>query len=321
MHTRYPPRRRLRYALEGAAAHIFVFSLRLMPLRLASAYGGWLGRLIGPRSKASRYATANLTAAFPDYSSERIASIMRGMWDNLGRTACEYPHLHKLWEPELFERIAGYGFGTLMAAAERGEPVTVQGRWIEVVGIEHAIDCFFNPQPRIFFSGHFGNWEIMPLFATNLGMRVDVIYRRPNNPHVDKLLIKMRSGHGGLVPKGILGAVRARRVLDEGGILGLLVDQKHNQGVSIPFFGRPAMTTPMVARLALQYRCPVHGAWVQRLERGRFRVTITPPLDIPDTGDRKADVVTILTEINRIVEGWVRERPDQWMWAHRRWPK
>lgn len=153
MKRRYPVMRRLRYALEGAVAHIFVFSLRLMPMRLASAYGGWLGRLIGPRSKISKYATANLTAVFPDLSEQRTAEIVRGMWDNLGRTACEYPHLHKLWEADLFERIAGYGFGNLMAAAKRGEPVTVKGKWIEVVGIEHAIDCFFNPGPRIIFSG------------------------------------------------------------------------------------------------------------------------------------------------------------------------
>ena len=92
MHTRYPPRRRLRYALEGAAAHIFVFSLRLMPLRLASAYGGWLGRLIGPRSKASRYATANLTTAFPEVRLKRYLE-MRGADGGPWARLCALPAL------------------------------------------------------------------------------------------------------------------------------------------------------------------------------------------------------------------------------------
>ena len=321
MALRSARRRRLRYALEGACAYVFVFLIRLLPVRAASALGGWLGRMIGPRVSVSRRAAANLAMVFPEKSEAERQAIIRGMWNNLGRTGFEYPHLRKLWEEDLFDRIAERGFGNVMLAAERGEPVVVKGKRIEVVGLEHALRLYFEPGPHIIFSGHLGNWEIMPLFGNTLGMNVDVIFRRPNNPYVDKLLIEMRGDHGGLVPKGVLGAVLSRSTLERGGLLGLLADQKHNQGVAVPFFGRPAMTAPMVAKLALQYRCPVHGAWVRRLDGVNFRVTVEPPLDIPDSGDHDADVAAILAQVNATYERWIRESPEQWMWVHRRWPK
>lgn len=313
--------RRLRYALEGACAHLFVFLIRLLPVGAASALGGWLGRTIGPWVGVSRRAAANLAMVFPEKSAAERRAIIRGMWNNLGRTGFEYPHLRKLWEEVLFDNIVAHGFGNLMAAAERGESIPITGKRIEVVGIEHALRLYFEPKPHIIFSGHLGNWEILPLLGNMLGMSIDVIFRRPNNPYVDKLLIRMRGDHGGLVPKGVLGAVLSRTTLERGGILGLLADQKHNQGVAVPFFGRPAMTAPMVAKLALQYRCPVHGAWVRRLDGLKFRVTIEPPLDIPDSGDHDADVAAILAQVNATYERWIRESPEQWMWVHRRWPK
>jgi len=313
--------RRLRYALEAAVVHAAVFLIRLLPLRAASALGGWLGRTIGPRVAVSRRAAANLAAAFPQAGEAERRAIIRGMWNNLGRTGFEYPHLRKFWEDDLFERVAEHGFGNVMAAAERGEPVTIKGRRIELVGVEQALELYFRPGPHIIFSGHLGNWEVLPMLGNMLDMNVDVIFRRPNNPHVDRLLIEMRGSHGGLVPKGALGAVLSRSTLERGGLLGLLADQKHNQGVAVPFFGRPAMTAPMVAKLALQYRCPVHGAWVRRLDRLNFRVTIEPALDIPDSGDQAADVAAILAQVNATYERWIRESPEQWMWVHRRWPK
>ena len=321
MASRSARRLKLRYALEGLCAHTLVFLIRLLPVRAASALGGWLGRTIGPRVKVSRRAEANLRLAFPEKTNKERQAIVRGMWNNLGRTGFEYPHLRRLWEDDLFDRIAAEGFGKIMTAAESGQRVSVAGRRIEIVGVENALESYFKPGARIMFSGHLGNWEILPLFANILGMNVDVIFRRPNNPYVDKLLIGMRGDHGGLVPKGVLGAVLSRSTLEKGRILALLADQKHNQGVAVPFFGMPAMTAPMVAKLALRYRCPVHGAWVQRLDGLNFRLTIEPPLEIPDSGDEKADIAVILAQVNATYERWIRESPEQWMWVHRRWPR
>jgi Kdo2-lipid IVA lauroyltransferase/acyltransferase len=100
----------------------------------------------------------------------------------------------------------------------------------------------------------------------------------------------------------------------------MLVDQKTNNGISVPFFGHAAMTTPILALCALKFGCPLVPVQVERLEGARFRVTVHPPLRVVETGDRKADVRTITAAINSCIEGWIKQRPEQWMWLHNRWP-
>ena len=100
----------------------------------------------------------------------------------------------------------------------------------------------------------------------------------------------------------------------------MLVDQKMNDGIAVPFFGRAAMTAPALAQLGLRYRCPVVPVRLERLAGCRFRVTIHPPLSFPDTGDQAADVRTTMTAVNALLEGWIRAGPEQWLWLHRRWP-
>ena len=100
----------------------------------------------------------------------------------------------------------------------------------------------------------------------------------------------------------------------------MLVDQKLNDGIAVPFFGRDAMTAPALAQLALKYRCPVVPARLERLDGARFRLTFQPPMELPDTGDREADVFETMRRVNAIFEDWIRARPEQWLWLHRRWP-
>jgi len=108
-------------------------------------------------------------------------------------------------------------------------------------------------------------------------------------------------------------------VEERGGHLGLLVDQHFGRGVVVPFFGRPVQVPATLAKLAYRFDCPVHGTRVERLGGARFRITITPPLVLPRSGDTQADVVTVMAEVMAMLESWVRERPEQWLWLHRRW--
>jgi KDO2-lipid IV(A) lauroyltransferase len=321
MPRRVPPRQRLLHLLEGALVYAVYLLLAALPMRAASAIGGAVARTLGPLIPVTRRARRNLVLAFPEKPPAEIERIIRGMWDNLGRTAAEYPHIQALWEEDLVERALVIGEAAFKRAAAEGKPLVLAGKRIEVAGVEHIFDLEFNPQAAIIFSAHMGNWELMPLWSARLGMPATVVYRTPNNPYVARLIARIRAGMGTLLPKGVLGAVLSGKVLEEGRLLGILVDQKQNRGLPIPFFGRPAMTAPMLGRLALKFRCPVLGAWVQRLDGQRFRITVTPPLALPDSGDPAADVAALMTEVNAAVEGWIRERPDQWMWIHRRWSK
>jgi KDO2-lipid IV(A) lauroyltransferase len=124
-----------------------------------------------------------------------------------------------------------------------------------------------------------------------------------------------------MFPKGAQGARQALAHVMRGGSLGLLVDQKMNDGIAVPFFGRDAMTAPAAAQFALRFGLPLVPIRVQRLEPARVRMIVEPPLAVLRTGDRQADVLALTTAMNATVEGWVRADPGAWLWLHKRWPK
>jgi KDO2-lipid IV(A) lauroyltransferase len=193
---------------------------------------------------------------------------------------------------------------------------------IELAGLEF-IEPFRNRDgvPCIFFSGHLANWELFALAARRLGIGYVQLYRAANNPFIDAMLRRVRGlDDADIAPKGPRGARGAITALRAGRRVGMLVDQKMNDGVAVPFFGREAMTAPALAQLALRHGCPVIPARMERLGGCRFRLTLFAPLAIPDTGDRRHDIAAAMTGVNRLLEGWIRDRPGQWFWLHRRWP-
>ncbi len=158
-----------------------------------------------------------------------------------------------------------------------------------------------------------------------LCLTVSWFYRAASNKLADAAIQELRrDATGAEVPmfnKGSAGARQAMAHLRSGGLLGMLVDQKLNEGIAVPFFGRPAMTTPALAQFALRFRCPVIPIRPVRLGPARFRVICEPPMALPDTGDRAADVYAVTTAMNATLERWIREQPECWLWLHRRWPE
>ena len=145
------------------------------------------------------------------------------------------------------------------------------------------------------------------------------VQRTANNPIVDRLLQRLR-GAPPAVAKGAKGGRKMLRHLHHGGQLGILVDQKLNDGIAVPFFGRDTMTAPAIARLGLRFHCPLVPARLERLNGARFRLSVLPPVEATHTGDVALDVLAVMTEVNALIESWVRDDPRQWFWVHRRWP-
>lgn len=282
--------------LEGTAAIAGFVFFRLLPVEWASNLGGFLGRMIGPRLGLNRRARQNLQRALPALSPDKIERVIAGMWDNLGRVVAEYPHLGAYRVYDGNGRVTISGAENIRAQAAPGKRA-------------------------IFFSGHFGNWEVATLAVTQAGLGVVEIYRAANNPLVDKLVNDARSVVGSeLVPKGKVAARQAVAALKAGRHIAMLVDQKMNDGIPVPFFGRAAMTAPALARLALRYDCAVVPVRVDRIAGAHFRITAETPLALPHSGDIEADTLALMTAVNGVIERWVRERPDHWFWLHRRWP-
>ncbi len=290
----------LRYRVEWLGVKISMGLIRLFGMERASAIAGWLTRKVGPRLGVSDVARGNLRAAFPGMPDAEIEEIVRGVWENLGRTFAEYPNLEEIWhDPE-----------------RRGTP----SKRIQYAGEQHLLAIRDNGTPALFFSAHLANWEIPAIGAAGLGIKSSVLFRPPNNPFVADLLFAHRSARmGRLIPTRYGAAAEALATLEAGGTVGMLVDTHVMAGVPAPFFGRAARTSTALAKLARRTRAPIHGVRVERLGGVQFKVTITPPLAVTYTDDEEADLLAIVTAINATIEGWVRERPADWNWLHNRW--
>jgi len=285
--------RRAAHLAEAAALVAVMTVFAVLPVDWASRLGGLIGRTVGPHLGLSRRARANINRAMPANDEAENRRILRGMWDNLGRAVAEYPHLD--W----------------ICAAESGR--------VEIVNEGAVTELLTDGKPGIVFGGHFGNWEVGPSTIHRLmGPSLVSVYRGANNPLVDRLLRHWQRSRRA-VAKGAEGGRDLLRHLNRGGHVAMLVDQKLNDGIAVPFFGRDAMTAPAIARLGLRFGCPVVPIRTERLRDARFRFTVLSRLEIADTGDAAADVLTVMTRVNAMIESWIRARPEQWLWLHRRW--
>lgn len=283
--------RAIKNRLEYALASILLLALRSLPLDVASYIGGFIARSVGPLTRGQRTARDNLAHFLPDIPWKEQRKLLLDMWDNLGRTAAELSHIGS---DRLYNRIE----------LVNGENLPQGGKQV------------------LFFSGHVGNWELLSPIVFKHNIPTTLVYRKANNPLVDALINRQRAKQAhGMLPKGPSGAVKLVRSIKSGDSIAMLIDQKMNDGISVPFFGVPAMTAPAIAEFALRYKIPIVPARVVRTKGCHFKGIIYPPLDYTPTGDQQADVLAIMTRINAIIEGWVREYPEQWFWVHRRWPK
>ncbi|WP_430911828.1 lipid A biosynthesis lauroyl acyltransferase [Methylobacterium sp. sgz302541] len=272
---------------------------RALGAERASDCGGALLRRVGPLLPSHRTAMANLRAAFPEKDEAALAAIAREAWDNLGRTGAEYAHLHTLFD---------------------GDPAMPESLRIEVSGIDEFAALRDDGKPGLIFSAHLGNWELPAICAAKYGLEATAVFRPPNNPAAARLVQEVRrETMGGLAAAGPGAAFRMQGVVERGGHLGQLIDQHFTRGVVVTFFGQPCLANPLLAKLARHYDCPVHGVRVVRLPGLRYRLELTPALDLPRDAQGQIDVKGAMQAMTATVEGWVRENPGQWLWMHRRW--
>ena len=283
--------------VESLGYEAYFRAFRALPIDKASAAGGALLRAIGPRTPVHQVARTNLKLVFPDLAPERAEAILTAAWDNLGRTFAEFPHLHeiRIYEP---------------------------GGRVEVVNAEGFDAAVADGRGAVFVGGHFANWEVL---AASVAQRVParMTYRPLNNYYVDKRILEQRVAYGrpDQAAKGVEGGVGLMRALKDGWAVAIMNDQKYNEGVPAPFFGRMVMTADGPTRLARRFKCPLVPVGIERTEGARFRITVEDPIPYIEDDDEDAAVTRTVGVINAHVERWLQAAPEQWFWVHRRWPK
>jgi KDO2-lipid IV(A) lauroyltransferase len=277
----------------------FIAVLKLFPADSAIWFVSEAAKGLGmwyPRTKLAR---ENLKLAFPEKSDEEIEQILHDMWRNLGRVAAEYVYLDEIFDFD--------------------EEDQSKGR-VEIAGAENFESLKALDGPAVCFTGHTGNWEILPIGAAAYGLNITALFRPPNNQYMAKRVLSARTtSMGHLVPSKAGASWALANVMDEGGKVGVLVDQFFARGVEVEFLGRQTMANPLLAKLARQYDCPVYPARCVRLPGGRFRLEIEKPLKIPKNANGSVDVTQLTQDVNDCVAKWVREKPEQWLWLHKRW--
>ncbi len=296
------PRSKLIDGSIGTITIGLLSAIKRMDRKRTANFAGALMRTIGPLLPENRIGRENLRAAFPAKSDAEINKILAGVWDNLGRIAVEFAHLEEFC-------VEGTGRQTPDVITYAPEAVEHYQRMLE------------KGKPMLGFAAHLANWELPAVVAKALVPQSAVLYRRPNIRPISDVIVKMRAPlMGELVATGIEAPVRLARLLDSGAHVGMLVDQHFSKGVDVIFFGRRCRANPLIAMIARQTECPIHGLRVVRKPDGNsFWVEITDPIDPSRDADGRVEIKGTMQTITSVIEGWVREHPEQWLWLHRRW--
>jgi len=286
------------YLAEYLGGRAFVTVALSLPLPAAVKFGEWCGRrTIFWSRRGFLTAVDNVLQAFPHMSRAEAEALATRVYEHFGRATVEVALGDRLLKPSTFS-----------------DHIVVRN--------EHYLrDVVAAGKGAIFVTGHLGPWEMFGMLARHWGVSLTTVYRPMKNPYIDRFMWRYRTAHRQtLIPK--YGAAPALlRVLRRGGYIALLADQHaKDEGLWLPFFGRAASTTPAPALLALRTGVPIFTGYARRLPGlYRFEVFCDEPLFVRPTGDRAADVRKATIEVNRRLEGYVRQFPDQWLWMHRRW--
>lgn len=276
---------------------LFVF-IGLFPVRTSLSIGKAVGRLLGkvfrgPRRTARR----NLELAFPEMSPEERERLIDRTFEALGRHLGMFSHLHRLTPQKARDMFGVEGAENVFKAQAAGKGI-------------------------LFFTGHFGGWEIFNLLVPAHGYKMHMLVRRLDNPLVERFVDRIRTRFGNETLDKMKSARRMYRVLQEGGYLGILADlnAQEREGIFVDFFGVPACSTTSVAKLALTTGVPlVPGFAVWKEEQGRYVAEFGPALEFEPTGDRDEDIRTVTELVAKALEATIRANPEQWMWTHKRW--
>lgn len=287
----------MREWFEYVAAWAGINFLGLLP-RSAARFTGALFAAAAYNLRPSLHNTAilNLRIAFPGWTKAQQKQAIRGMIRQVGWMAGEFSQFPK-YTPENIEQIVFVdGFENFDAARRRGKGV-------------------------LFLTGHMSAWELAPFAQALYGYPLSFLVRPIANRRVDALINGYRCLSGNQPIEKNRSARAILKVLSEGGTVGVLSDHNTSvESVFVDFFGVPAATTSGLARIALRTDAAVVPGFLS-WERGlrKYRLRFEPPVPLSRTGNEEVDVVVNTQCFTRVIENYVREHPDQWLWVHKRW--
>lgn len=299
-HRHHAPTTGLRVDLELAGLKGVLALLRALPVEGSRALAGRVvetGGMSIPRLRG--VGLENLAGAFPEKDAAWHESVLRASFRQLGYMAIELAHFEELDGTNILDVV---GFDSVES--------------------EHIFRDRAAEGKAIIATGHFGNWELFAQASGLMGAPIHIVHRPLKNPKVDDLLTEVRGLAGTKVVYKHAAARDILRLLKKGALVAVPIDQHApgGTGIPVPFFGRPANTTPGPARLAQIAQVPIQVAVLARIgDTGKHQIVSRPPIPPPPKGKDPALLVEVTARLNQEFESIVREYPEQWLWMHRRW--
>lgn len=193
------------------------------------------------------------------------------------------------------------------------------GRYVKLEGTEYLTEALAQGRGAVLATAHSGNWELLGAALAMHGFPLVAVVQKQTNAAMDRFINEYRTMAGMHVTykTGVLEMVR---LLGEGKIIGLLMDQdQHKSGVFVNFFGRPASTPQGAAVLARMKNAPVVPAFITQNADGTHTAMIHPAVKVEKTKDKNQDIVRATAQLTAIIEEHVRRHPEEWFWLHNRW--
>lgn len=270
--------------------------LRLLPRIIALRLGEQLGRLAVHLIPSRRkLAEENIRLAYPDMSETAVRDLCRRTFRHLGISVAEMIRIDMFTENDLDKYFTIEGLENLEKARDMGRGVLLA-------------------------TGHVGFWEVGTFFLPVLGFPCAFVAKKTKNPYINDYVVKMREHSGGQVIDAKKGARQIVKSLMDGSCVAVLIDHhiRKSEAVQVPFFGRPAWTTPIITQIAMKRDIPVVPIFVYRTADFRYRTVISEPILLE--GEVTDENVTSNTALlTRIIEDAIRVEPSQWFWVHTRW--
>tara|TARA_B100000965_G_scaffold404968_1_gene437340 strand:+ start:5750 stop:6613 length:864 start_codon:yes stop_codon:yes gene_type:complete len=283
----------IKYFLQFLIIIILFIIFKIIGYKNASNFGSLIGRVFGKLIKSDKIIHKNLDIMnqFLNLHNNKD-KFADEIFSNYGRILSDYVFLNKFKNGSLRKYINIDGFDYLEEIRKKNKQV-------------------------IFISGHFNNFELMPMFINSAGIKLSAIYRPLNNIFLNKIMEHIRTNYicKNQIKKGKGGTRELVNLIKKNYSVALMIDQRVSEGLKCDLFGKPAYTTTIPAQIVKKYNCEIVPVYIERYDKIKFNLTISKPIKF----DRNLSIDHITMELNKLLEKMIENNPSQWIFTHNRW--
>jgi len=282
----------IKYFFEFLFSIFFFIFFKIIGPKLSSNISGKMFEIIGPFFRSKKVIHNNIKRALPGIDANNLKNIENSMWNNYGRIFAEYIFLKD------------FRYGKL--ASE-----------VQIEGQEILDDIKENNKQVIFISGHLSNFELMAMSIEKSGINLSAIYRPLNNIFLNGIMENIRKKYicRNQIKKGLAGLKKLIKLKKKNYSSALMIDQRVSEGILSPLFNERALTTTIPAQLAKRFNIPIVPVYIERLKGLKFKIIISEPLSFSQDASQQE----ITDTLNHILEKFILNKPENWIWSHNRW--